>query len=101
MPEEEHPPLCVLDEDCPLRMMFDLVGDRWTSSVLFVIGDGVKRYSDLQRQIPGVSKATFTAQSAVPLVLEAFGVALAGFLVGAFLAYLIEAHRRYNAQWSW
>lgn len=64
---------------------------------------------DLQRsemvrlfsQIPGVSKATFTAQSAVPLVLEAFGVALAGFLVGAFLAYLLEAHRRYNAQWSW
>ncbi|MBL8821398.1 MAG: helix-turn-helix transcriptional regulator [Planctomycetia bacterium] len=60
MPDEEHTPLCVLDEDCPLWMMFDLVGDRWTSSVLFVIGDGVKRYSDLQRQIPGVSKKMLT-----------------------------------------
>lgn len=40
--------------------MFDLVGDRWTSSVLFVIGEGVKRYSDLQRQIPGVSKKMLT-----------------------------------------
>jgi DNA-binding HxlR family transcriptional regulator len=55
-----HGPLCVLDENCPLRMMFDLVGDRWTSSVLFVIGDEVKRYSDLQRQIPGVSKKMLT-----------------------------------------
>lgn len=55
-----HEPLCILDEDCPLRQMFDLVGDRWTSSVLFVIGDDVKRYSDLQRQIPGVSKKMLT-----------------------------------------
>ena len=55
-----HEPLCILDEHCPLRQMFDLVGDRWTSSVLFVIGDDVKRYSDLQRQIPGVSKKMLT-----------------------------------------
>ncbi len=55
-----HEPLCILDEDCPLRQMFDLVGDRWTSSVLFVIGEDVKRYSELQRQIPGVSKKMLT-----------------------------------------
>jgi len=55
-----HQPLCILDEDCPVRQMFDLVGDRWTSSVLFVIGEEVKRYSDLQRQIPGVSKKMLT-----------------------------------------
>jgi len=55
-----HAPLCILDDDCPLRQMFDLVGDRWTSSVLFVIGEDVKRYSDLQRQIPGVSKKMLT-----------------------------------------
>lgn len=55
-----HEPLCILDENCPLRQMFDLVGDRWTSSVLFVIGDDMKRYSDLQRQIPGVSKKMLT-----------------------------------------
>ena len=40
--------------------MFDLVGDRWSSSVLFVIGDDVKRYRDLQKQIPGVSKKMLT-----------------------------------------
>jgi DNA-binding HxlR family transcriptional regulator len=49
-------PLCLLDANCPLRQMFDLIGDRWTSTVLFVISDGVKRYSELQRQIPDVTK---------------------------------------------
>ncbi len=53
-------PLCVLHENCPLRQMFDLVGDRWSSIVLFVIGDETKRYSDLQKQIPGVSKKMLT-----------------------------------------
>jgi DNA-binding HxlR family transcriptional regulator len=57
---ETHGPLCVLDENCPLRQVFDLVGDRWSSSILFVIGHDVKRYSDLQRQIPGVSKKMLT-----------------------------------------
>jgi DNA-binding HxlR family transcriptional regulator len=55
-----HDPLCILDENCPLRQMFDLVGNRWSSSVLFVIGDDVKRYRDLQKQIPGVSKKMLT-----------------------------------------
>ncbi|XZE17567.1 winged helix-turn-helix transcriptional regulator [Pirellulaceae bacterium SH449] len=40
--------------------MFDLVGDRWSSSILFVIGTDVKRYSELQKQIPGVSKKMLT-----------------------------------------
>lgn len=58
--KEQHTPLCLLDPNCPLRQMFDLVGDRWTSTVLFVIGDGVMRYSDLQRQIPDVTKKMLT-----------------------------------------
>lgn len=57
---ESHQPLCILDENCPLRQMFDLVGSRWTSSVLFVIGNDTKRFSELQKQIPGVSKKMLT-----------------------------------------
>lgn len=57
---KRHEPLCILDDDCPLRLMFDLVGDRWSSSVLFVIGQDTKRYSDLQKQIPTVSKKMLT-----------------------------------------
>ena len=57
---ETKKPLRVMDEDCPLWQMFDLVGDRWSGVILFVIGDDVKRYSDLQKQISAVSKKMLT-----------------------------------------
>jgi len=40
--------------------MFDLIGSRWTATVLFVIGDGVRRYGELQRRIPDVTKKMLT-----------------------------------------
>ena len=53
-------------------------------------------------QLPGVSGATWSRRGAgLPLIAEACIVALAGFLVGLLLAYLIELRRRYNAQWTW
>ena len=52
-------------------------------------------------QLPGVSRATWTSGGGVPLIVEAWAVALAGFLIGLVLAYLVELRRRYNAQWSW
>jgi hypothetical protein len=55
----------------------------------------------LLSQLPGVSSATWENGSGVPLLLEAAGVALLGFLIGLLLAYLVELHRRYNAQWKW
>ena len=53
-------------------------------------------------QLPGVSQAQWTDEPAgPPLILEAFGVAIGGFLSGLLLAYLVELRRRYNAQWTW
>jgi len=53
-------------------------------------------------QLPGVSKAQWgTSPGGVPLMVEGAAVAVLGFLFGLLLAYLIELHRRYNAQWSW
>ena len=37
----------------------------------------------------------------IPLVLEAIALALAGFLVGLLLAYLLALHRRANVEWRW
>ena len=53
--------------------------------------------------VPGVSFAYWAGQSGggLPLFVEALIAALIGFLVGFMLAYLIELHRRYNAQWTW
>ena len=52
--------------------------------------------------IPGVSSARWTAEpGGLPLILEAAGAAMLGFLFGLLLAYLVELRRRYNAQWNW
>lgn len=51
--------------------------------------------------LPGVSGASWSNDVGIPLILEASGMALLGFLFGLGLAYLIELHRRYNAQWNW
>jgi hypothetical protein len=52
--------------------------------------------------LSGVSSARWSSKgSGTPLILECVGVALAGFLFGLLLAYLVELHRRYNAQWNW
>lgn len=52
--------------------------------------------------LPGVERATWSAEGrAIPLAVEGLASAIAGFLLGLLLAYLVELRRRYNAQWSW
>ena len=79
----------------PLTRRLVLAGgklDQWQR------GEVVRLFS----QIPGVSAATWSANSAGrPLILEAILAAILGFLGGLLLAYLLELRRRYNAQWTW
>jgi hypothetical protein len=52
--------------------------------------------------IPGVSSTGWSdADAGPPLFAEAAATAIAGFLFGLMLAYLLELRRRYNAQWTW
>ncbi len=37
----------------------------------------------------------------IPLIVEACAVSLMGFFIGLLLAYLVEQHRRANAEWRW
>ena len=56
--KEEQEPL--LDRDCPVRQLINIVGDKWTLPVLYVLKQNTKRYSELQREIPGISKKMLT-----------------------------------------
>ena len=40
----------------PARRLLALVGDQWTPVVLFSLSTSVKRFSELQRSIPDISK---------------------------------------------
>jgi hypothetical protein len=51
--------------------------------------------------IPGVSTATWSDDGGWPLLLEAAGASVLGFLLGLLLAYVVELRRRHNAQWTW
>lgn len=50
----------ILDNDCPIRQVINIVGDKWTLPVLYVLKQGKKRYSEIQREIPGISKKMLT-----------------------------------------
>ena len=50
----------LLNKNCPLRQLITIVGDKWTLPVLYILKQGTKRYSELQRAIPGISKKMLT-----------------------------------------
>src|SRR5258708_26956917 len=52
--------ITVYGEDYPSRRLLALVGDKWTPIVLYILGRGTKRYGELQRHLPDVSKKMLT-----------------------------------------
>jgi DNA-binding HxlR family transcriptional regulator len=48
------------DADYPVRRMLDIIGDKWTPVVLYCLAGGVRRFSEMQHQIPGISKKMLT-----------------------------------------
>ncbi len=40
----------------PARRLLELVGDKWTPIVLYSLSGSVKRFSEIQRDIPDISK---------------------------------------------
>lgn len=43
-----------------IRQVLDRVGDKWSTLVVAVLEDGPLRYTELQRQIPGISQRMLT-----------------------------------------
>src|SRR5258708_40215273 len=52
--------ITVYNEDYPSRRLLDLIGDKWTPIVLYILGQGTKRYGQMQRHLPDVSKKMLT-----------------------------------------
>jgi DNA-binding HxlR family transcriptional regulator len=48
------------DDMAFIRQVLDRVGDKWSTLVVAVLEDGPLRYTDLQRQIPGISQRMLT-----------------------------------------
>ncbi|OAI46554.1 HxlR family transcriptional regulator [Planctomycetaceae bacterium SCGC AG-212-F19] len=52
--------ITVYNEGYPSRRLLELIGDKWTPIVLYILGQGTKRYGEMQRHLPDVSKKMLT-----------------------------------------
>jgi DNA-binding HxlR family transcriptional regulator len=50
----------VLSAQCPTRAVLDLIADKWTTLVIYLLSQGTKRYGQLQREIDGISQKMLT-----------------------------------------
>src|SRR3954453_7028245 len=46
--------------ECPTRHLVDTLGDKWVTLVLCALANGPKRYTEIARQIAGVSQKMLT-----------------------------------------
>lgn len=46
----------LLDERYPARRVLNLIADKWTPIVIYCLAGGTRRFGEMQRRIPGVSK---------------------------------------------
>lgn len=50
----------VLSPQCPTRMVLDLIADKWTTLVIYLLAQGTRRYGELQREVGGISQKMLT-----------------------------------------
>jgi DNA-binding HxlR family transcriptional regulator len=53
-------PQTTFDRDYPVRRLLVLISDAWTPIIFHCLSDGKKRFSELQRQLPDISKKVLT-----------------------------------------
>ncbi|MFN8375963.1 MAG: helix-turn-helix domain-containing protein [Anaerolineae bacterium] len=50
----------VYADDCPTRQVLDRIADKWTTLVMGLLEEKPKRFSELQREIVGISQKMLT-----------------------------------------
>ncbi|MEV0202992.1 helix-turn-helix domain-containing protein [Nonomuraea sp. NPDC050691] len=46
--------------ECPLPEVLALIGDKWSAQVLVELGDGPRRFTQLERAVAGISRRMLT-----------------------------------------
>jgi DNA-binding HxlR family transcriptional regulator len=55
-----QPQACAFNADCPTRLILNRIADKWTVLVVILLEEGTKRFSNLQREIGGISQKMLT-----------------------------------------
>lgn len=48
------------EADCPFRVLFDQISDKWTMMILTVLDDGPTRFNSLKRRLAGISQKSLS-----------------------------------------
>lgn len=51
----------VYDARCPSRQVLDRIGDKWTTLLTGALSHGTRRFSELARDVPGISQKMLTS----------------------------------------
>ena len=49
-------------EECPVKAAIDVIGGKWKPLILFALKDGVLRFEELKRRVPGSTQKVLTEQ---------------------------------------
>ena len=55
-----QPQACAFNADCPTRLILNRIADKWTVLVMILLESETKRFSNLQREIGGISQKMLT-----------------------------------------
>ncbi|WP_218081743.1 winged helix-turn-helix transcriptional regulator [Anthocerotibacter panamensis] len=50
----------ILNAQCGSRLVLERIADRWTAILVYTLAHGTRRYSELQREISGISQKMLT-----------------------------------------
>lgn len=50
----------VLNRHCPTRHALEIIADKWTALVIYLLAGGTHRYGELQKAIGGISQKMLT-----------------------------------------
>jgi DNA-binding HxlR family transcriptional regulator len=57
---QEPPALDPYVDGCPTRRVLDRIGDRWTVLIVGALADGPRRFTEIRRQVAGISQKMLT-----------------------------------------
>jgi DNA-binding HxlR family transcriptional regulator len=57
---DNQPQACAFNADCPTRLILNRIADKWTVLVMILLESETKRFSNLQREIGGISQKMLT-----------------------------------------
>ena len=99
----------VHDEECSVACTADIIGAKWTAVLVHDLSEGPRRFSDLERALPGISPRTLSERLRS---LEDDGIVLRQSYAespprveyeltskGQALLPIIEAMRRFGHDW--